>query len=117
MPSYTYKCPNKSCEIDNFVVVSSVSAYKDTLKCPHCGKKSNRDLMSDIETVIDGGDGSPKTVGAWADKQGEKLSEDQKDTLYMQHNAYKFEESKKELPAGMERMPKPKEPIRKHKWV
>lgn len=46
---------------------------------------------------------SGRTLGAIADRNNRKLSEDHKHALHEKHNAYKDEPIRKELPDGMTR--------------
>ena len=106
MPVYSYLCP--SC--GPFELHSSIRDYKEQVKCEKCGTKSNRQLLTDASTVIGIGDSSPKTVGAIADKNADKMSEDEKAAIYKKNNAYK-EGPDKPLPEGMTRIKRPSERI------
>lgn len=105
MPTYTYQCP--SC--GDFEFRSSMSDYKNKVKCPKCKKLSPRNVLSDAESTIVIGDSSPKTVGAMAERNADKLSADEKHHLNKKHNAYKEQDLNKPLPPGMERIQKPSE--------
>lgn len=107
MPIYSYLCP--SC--GPFEHHSSIQGYKESIKCETCGKISSRLLLADASTVIGIGDASPKTVGAIADRNADKLSVDEKVALYKKNNAYK-EGPDKALPDGMTRIEKPSERTR-----
>lgn len=105
MPTYTYQCP--SC--GDFELRSAISEYKDKVKCPNCKKVSPRNVLADAESTITIGDSSPKTVGAKAERNADKLSKDEKEYLHKKHNAYKEPDYNKPLPPGMERIKKPSE--------
>ena len=71
----------------------------------------NVDVMSQSASVKKS-DSELKTIGDLARRNSERMSDDQKISLYQKHNAYKYDESTKELPTGMSRLNKPKKP----KW-
>lgn len=58
--------------------------------------------MADCASQV-GIDNSIKTVGGIADKNREKMSDDEKIALYCKHNQYKHEYPDRPLPNGMER--------------
>jgi len=103
MPTYTYTCP----KCGNFEQYASIANYTDNLPCPNCKRKSQRNLLVDSTTVIGIGDGAPKTLGALAEANANKLSEDEKIALHKKHNAYKETPQEKKLPKGMYRLHKP----------
>lgn len=105
MPIYTYQCP--SC--GNFESHQPMMKVKAKLKCPECGKTSERNLLADASTVIGVGDASPKTLGALAERNANRMSADEKAALTKKHNAYREEGPTKELPTGMSRIEKPKD--------
>jgi len=106
MPVYSYVCPTHQV----FEVVTSIKNYKPVVKCPQCSKKCQRDIVGDAETLVHGGDSTPKTLGSLADKQTSNMGDEQKRELWKKHNAYRYEgEPSKELPAGMERIQRPEE--------
>lgn len=111
MPTYTYTCP--SC--GDFELYSSLQGYKEKVRCPSCTKQSQRNLLVDAMSVIATGLGA-QTLGSIADKNADKLSQDEKDLLNAKHNAYKDvpEEQLAPLPAGMKRVGRPKEGVQ---WV
>ena len=107
MPSYTYLCPTHG----QFELTSSIADYKPKVTCStkKCRKKCERALLSDASTVGGLGDVTPKTLGMLADKKADKLSIEEKASLYKKHNAYKEGNPDKPLPKGMSRIEKPKE--------
>lgn len=111
MPEYTFHCDNCG---DIFSVVCSIKEYQDKHLCI-CGSKANRSYIDDLLTLntsIKKSDSELRTIGDLALRNTEKMSDDQKQALYMKHNSYKYENSEKELPKGMNRISKPKKP----KW-
>lgn len=107
MPEYTYIC-NK-CE-NKFSLVSSISSYKEKVKCEFCSSKDTQrsyedDLMT-INASVKKADSELKTIGDLARRNSDRMSEDQKTSLYMKHNSYKDEQDLKPLPAGMSRVKK-----------
>ncbi len=113
MPTYSYKCEECS---HGFELFFSISNYTDSpQKCPVCKAKSNRDYNEDISTLsasVKKSDSELKTIGDLANRNRDRMTEDQKTTLYEKHNDYKEVTSDKPLPSGMSRMKKPSKP----KW-
>jgi len=69
--------------------------------------------MTTINGSIKKSDSELKTLGDLANRNRDRLNDDQKASLHAKHNAYKEQESTKELPSGMSRIKKPKNKI---KW-
>lgn len=113
MPNYSYAC-NK-CETD-FELYSTISDYKPSPKCPHCGyKKTSRKYTEDLLTLnssVRKSDNELKTLGDLAMRNTERMSDDQKQAIWQKNNAYKEEPCTKPLPKGMSRIKKPPKP----KW-
>lgn len=107
MPNYTYKCTDCS---EKFEVFSSIKDYKPNQKCSFCGsKKTERSYCDDLCTgFVKKSDGELKTIGDLANRNRDRMSNDQKTELYSKHNSYK-ETGYSELPTGMSRMKKPKQ--------
>lgn len=100
MPTYTFLC--ERCNVD-FEVCMSISTYNPSQDCPTCKKsdKTCRDYRSDnVSGTI-----ANRTLGAVADKNTSRMSEDEKEHLWRKHNAYRLG-PKPELPPGMERIDK-----------
>jgi putative FmdB family regulatory protein len=116
MPSYSYIC--EKCEI-NFELFFSIRDYIDSPKCIGCNSNKYviRDYISDVSsqaTSVKKSDSELKTIGDLAQRNRDRLSEDQKQALYLKHNSYKDDkEQTKPLPKGMSYTPKPKN---KPKW-
>jgi putative FmdB family regulatory protein len=109
MPVYSYLC--NSCG-NNFEIFCSFSQYeKNPLpKCSSCSSKSTiRRYAEDVQTIsssIRKSDSELKTVGDIANRNRDRMSDDEKRAIYEKHNAYKEQESQNELPTGMTRMRK-----------
>jgi putative FmdB family regulatory protein len=110
MPTYTYYC----FECDKpFEIFSSISEYKEVVECPNCKKTEyvNRLYCADVQTQfmsVKKSDNELKTLGDLAMRNTERMSEDEKTSLYMKHNSYKEnKEESKPLPKGMSRLKKP----------
>lgn len=114
MPTYSYLCNN--CNFD-FELFFYIKDYKEHPFCPQCDKnETDRNYGIDMLTLnssIKKSDTELKTVGDLANRNRDKLSDDEKVNLYQKHNAYKEEVSHKELPKGMSRIKKPP----KTKWI
>lgn len=113
MPTYTYccdKCKNK------FELFFYIKDYIESPVCPKCSNhKTERSYMDDVSSIqnsIIKHDSELKTVGDLANRNRDRLSNDQKESLYHKHNNYK-ESSNKPLPKGMNRIKKPP----KTKWT
>jgi len=59
-------------------------------------------------------DSELKTIGDLANRNRDKLTNEQKTELYNQHNAYKLDQPATELPKGVSRI---KKPSKKNKWT
>lgn len=108
MPTYTYLC--NAC-FHTFELFSSIRDYTEKPKCILCNsKKTQRHIVADAATIsgsIKKSDNELKTIGDLANRNRDKLSNDQKEDLYIKHNSYK-DEPPKELPKGMKRVKKGK---------
>jgi putative FmdB family regulatory protein len=114
MPVYSYICTKCDAHFELFFAIKD---YQDTPCCIECkSKKTERNYIQDattINTSIKKSDSELKTLGDLANRNRDKMSQDEKDALYIKHNEYKLQESTKELPKGMSRIKKPKQ---KTKW-
>jgi hypothetical protein len=70
--------------------------------------------MQTLSTSIKKSDSELKTIGDLANRNRDRLSEDEKQHLYDKHNSYKDTELEKSLPKGMNKISKPKKKI---KWT
>ena len=113
MPTYSYQC--LKCN-NNFEIFFYIKDYQKEPKCGICGsKKTNRAYISDAisqSISVRKSDSELKTISDLAQRNTDKLSDDEKISLYRKHNSYKYENSEKELPTGMSRIKKPE----KTKW-
>jgi len=80
MPTYTYYCFN--CD-EQFEIFCHFSEYKETYKCPVCKKTKdvNRLYCADVQTQfvsVKKSDNELKTIGDLAQRNSEKMSEDEK---------------------------------------
>ena len=115
MPNYTYHCDK--CNI-TFELFFTIRDYIESPKCPSCKKnktcRSYKDDMQTISTSIKKLDSELKTIGDLANRNRDKLSDDEKQHLFNKHNEYKDEAFQKPLPKGMDKISKPKKKI---KWT
>lgn len=115
MPTYSYSC-NKC--YNDFELFFYIKDYREKPKCIHCGSQSTQRLITKdaatLNTSVKKSDSELKTLGDLANRNRDKMSDDQKQHLYNKHNSYKEESPKKQLPKGMTRMKKPGSKI---KWT
>lgn len=112
MPNYTFFC--NDCN-ESFELFFNIKDYKDTNKCPNCGKYCKRFYEVDMITLTQSvkKNDSELKLGDLANRNRDKMSDDEKTYLYRKHNSYK-EEPCNNLPTGMSRIKRPKEKI---KWT
>jgi len=115
MPTYSYFC--EKCQI-KFELFFYIKDYIDKPNCPECCCNNNtqRNYVDDILTQnasVKKSDSELKTLGDLANRNRDKLSEDEKVSLYRKHNDYKDNKPDKPLPKGMSRIKK--QP--KTKWI
>ncbi len=114
MPTYSYEC--SSCQ-NVFELFFSIKNYQEKPCCPSCkSKKTFRRYIEDVSTIntaVKKADSELKTIGDLANRNRDRMSDDEKTALHIKHNQYKEEKSQKELPTGMSRIEKPKNKI---KW-
>lgn len=111
MPEYTYCCTK--CK-KKFSIISSIANYTEKYKCEKCGVLCDRSYQDDIltcSTSVKKSDTELKTIGDLANRNRDKMSDDQKVSLYQKHNSYKEQQSEKPLPKGMSRIKKPPKTI------
>jgi putative FmdB family regulatory protein len=116
MPSYSYFCDK--CKI-KFEIFCSIKDYKENIECSECNsaKHTRRAYIEDISslyTSIKKSDNELSTIGDIANRNRDKMSDDQRIELSNKHNDYKETQSNKELPTGMSRLKKSKTKI---KWT
>ena len=107
MPTYTYICNKCFHKFEQFY---SLKNYVTSPKCIECGSKSTiRSYSDDIASIsgcVKKHDSELRTVGDLANRNRDKLSDDQKADLQRKHNEYKDPAFDKPLPKGMSRMKK-----------
>lgn len=107
MPTYSYICNKCNTEFELFAYIKD---YIEKPKCQYCGsKKTQRDLLKDASTQngsVKKLDSELKTIGDLANRNRDRMSDDQKHELYKKHNDYKENKEDKPLPKGMSRMKK-----------
>jgi putative FmdB family regulatory protein len=107
MPTYTFICTK--CET-KFEAFFHIKEYVEHPQCSCGSKKTQRSYEDDLTTIsssVKKSDSELKTIGDLANRNRDRLSDDQKIDLYRKHNAYKDQDSPKELPKGMSRIKKP----------
>ena len=113
MPTYTYYCHKCNKKFELFF---SMKDYVSTPKCNLCNSsRTSRSYIDDAKTIqstIKKHATELKTVGDLANRNRDRMSQDQQQELYTKHNEYK-EAPSKPLPKGMNRVPKSK----KIKWT
>ena len=115
MPTYSYSCNKCKKEFELFFYIKD---YIEQPKCAFChSSKTERLIAKDAMTLnssVKKSDSELKTIGDLANRNRDRMSEDEKVALQKKHNAYKEEAPKKQLPKGMTRMKKPETKI---KWT
>jgi putative FmdB family regulatory protein len=112
MPTYSYFC--EKCK-NTFELFFSLREYKETVKCQKCKNTCSRhyeDLLT-INSSVKKSDTELKTIGDLANRNRDRMSEEQRQELTEKHNSYKDNDLIKELPKGMSRIKKSKT---KTKW-
>jgi putative FmdB family regulatory protein len=115
MPAYTFYC--EKCKY-KFEIICSIKDYSDKQRCEKCSNSRNviraytEDLLT-INSSVKKSDSELKTIGDLANRNRDKLTDDQKLNLYQKHNDYKEGPGPSELPKGMTRMKK----TPKTKWI
>jgi putative FmdB family regulatory protein len=107
MPTYSYSCNNCGCNFELFFYIKDYNEYPS---CPKCNKNNtHRDYSIDMLTLnssVKKSDSELKTVGDLANRNRDRMSDDEKNALHIKHNSYKEEPSEKPLPKGMTRLKK-----------
>ncbi len=107
MPTYTYNC--EDCN-HNFELFFYIKDYIANPKCVNCDSKHTIRLYSaDVLTQsasVKKSDSELKTIGDLANRNRDRLSDDEKIALNKKHNDYKEHKEEKPLPQGMTRMKK-----------
>lgn len=107
MPTYSYHCTK--CETD-FELFFYIKDYIENPPCLLChDTNTHRLYVKDVatqNTSVKKSDSELKTIGDLANRNRDKMSDDQKADLYKKHNSYKENKEEKPLPKGMTRMKK-----------
>jgi putative FmdB family regulatory protein len=108
MPTYSYFCEHCSVSFELFFYIKD---YIENPKCIKCKKhKAIRKFTEDALTQsssVKKSDTELKTIGDLAQRNSERMSDDEKYSLYLKHNSYKDDDKiSKELPKGMSRIKK-----------
>jgi putative FmdB family regulatory protein len=114
MPNYSYEC--LKCK-KHFELFFYIKDYTDNPQCVYCkSKKTNRLYVLDVatqSTSVKKSDSELKTLGDLANRNRDKMTDDQKNELYHKHNEYKYSDDNTTLPKGMSKI---KKPNKKTKW-
>ena len=102
MPEYSFICLDCESHFEKFM---SMADYNPSQECPTCHKSDN--VYRDYESDNVSGNIANRTLGALADKNTSKMSEDERHSLWKKHNEYRFK--------PMENLPKGMEPIDREK--
>jgi putative FmdB family regulatory protein len=107
MPTYSYICTDCNSEFELFFYIKD---YTEHPVCLSCGSNNtDRHLIKDAMTLnasVKKSDTELKTLGDLAQRNSDRMSNDEKQHLYTKHNAYKDEKDLKPLPTGMSRVKK-----------
>lgn len=107
MPNYSYGC-NKCNKV--FELFFYFKDYVEKPQCIHCkSPNTERLVVLDAMTLnasVKKSDSELKTIGDLADRNRDRMSNDQKTELYTRHNSYKETTDEAPLPKGMTRMKK-----------
>lgn len=107
MPTYSYCCDDCKNEFELFFYIKD---YTSSPLCVSCGSKNtHRHYMVDVLTQaasIKKSDSELKTIGDLANRNRDRLSEDEKTALHQKHNSYRESGEDAPLPKGMSRMKK-----------
>jgi putative FmdB family regulatory protein len=114
MPTYSYICSDCN---KNFELFFYIRDYCEQPKCTHCSSSdTHRHYINDVLTQsasIKKSDSELKTIGDLANRNRDRMSDDQKNELTSKHNSYKDNKEDTPLPKGMSRLKKQK----KIKWT
>lgn len=107
MPTYSYCCSN--CDT-NFELFFYIKDYIEKPVCPKCkSKRTNRAYMEDMKTLnasVKKADSELKTLGDLANRNRDRMSDDEKRSLHLKHNSYRETLPTYDLPQGMTRIKK-----------
>lgn len=107
MPSYSYICSKCDTRFELFFYIRDYISNPNCIACN--STKTERNYTVDLNTIngsVKKSDSELKTIGDLANRNRDRMTDDQRSDLQAKHNCYKTEESKKELPKGMTRLKK-----------
>lgn len=108
MPTYSYFCDNCEQEFELFFHIKNYTASPSCINCNNAKRTYrlyNKDVLTQSASVKKS-DSELKTIGDLANRNRDKMTEDEKMSLYKKHNSYKDTAPDKPLPKGMTRMKK-----------
>jgi len=107
MPTYSYHCNHCQKKFELFFYIKD---YEQSPRCAFCkNTNTHREYMLDLATQsasVRKSDSELKTIGDLANRNRDRMSDDQKASLYAKHNEYKEHKEEKPLPKGMSRIKK-----------
>tara|TARA_R100000306_G_C4360489_1_gene134990 strand:- start:831 stop:1238 length:408 start_codon:yes stop_codon:yes gene_type:complete len=107
MPSYIFTCyeDEKGCghTFDILATMDEAPSLKPT--CPNCHKRKSVARNYELQNVVVY-DSSPTTLGSLADRNSERMSDDQKNHLTNKNNAYRDQAFTGSLPKGGSLVPR-----------
>lgn len=114
MPTYSYNCNKCKKDFELFLYIKNYISEPECIFCH--SKDTNRSYLKDAITQnvsVKKTDSELKTLGDLANRNRDKMNDDQRLDLHNKHNGYKYEEPQTKLPSGMNRIKKTK----KTKWT
>lgn len=107
MPIYTFQCIKCA---HTFEILSSYNNYdSQKIKCPECNsKKVERQYQTDLQNMrgnVIKSDDEIK-IGDLANRNRDRMSDDQKANLYHKHNSYKDTAFQRPMPKGSTKIKK-----------
>ena len=107
MPTYSFACSYCKSDFELFLYIKD---YTDKPPCPKCkSKKTERKYIEDLLTLntsVKKSDSELKTLGDLANRNRDRMSNDQRQELHTKHNSYREDGPTQDLPTGMSRMKK-----------
>lgn len=103
MPTYSFLCEDCTNAFEINCFISDYDGVVKGMECPSC---SSKNVYRDYSTDKVSGQIKVQTLGMMAQKNSERMTDEQKAALNFEHKKYLYEEGN-ELPAGMKRARKP----------
>lgn len=113
MPQYSFVCCQESGGCGHtFEKYAKISDYEKQIlnkrhKCPSCHKI--KPVRRELTPPLYVGDSSPKTVGALADRNTDRMSDDHRESLMREHTKYLDAPFTGKLPEGASLVPRDKD--------